>query len=89
MLMLRKINKMKILETERLILRTWDDNDLQPMLAINEDPKVMEYFPELQDLETTKKLIIRINDHFEKYGYTNSLKPMNTAVQRAIVGFEK
>ncbi|MBF12773.1 MAG: hypothetical protein CMF46_00160 [Legionellales bacterium] len=30
----------------------------------------MEYFPELQDLETTKKLIIKINSHFEKYGYT-------------------
>jgi len=61
---------MKILETERLILRTWDDNDLQPRLAINQDPRVMEYFPELQDLETTKKLIIRINNHFEKYGHT-------------------
>ena len=48
---------MKILETDRLLLRTWDDNDLQPMLAINQDPKVMEYFPELQDLETTKKLM--------------------------------
>ena len=45
MLMLRKINNMKILETNRLLLRTWDDNDLQPMLAINQDPKVMEYFP--------------------------------------------
>ena len=30
----------------------------------------MEYFPKLQDLETTKKFIIRINSHFEKYGYT-------------------
>jgi len=45
----------KIIETDRLILRTWNDDDLQPMLAINQDPKVMEYFPELQDLETTKK----------------------------------
>ncbi len=67
MLMLRKINNMKILETDRLILRTWDGDGLQPMLAINQDPKVMEYFPELQDLETTKKLIVRINSHFEKY----------------------
>ena len=61
---------MKILETERLILRTWVDEDLESMFAINQDPKVMEYFPELQDLETTKKLIVRINSHFEKYGYT-------------------
>ena len=58
MLMLRKINNIKILEADRLLLRTWDDNDLQTILAINQDPKVMKYFPELQDLETTKKLII-------------------------------
>ena len=61
---------MKILETDRLILRTWVDEDLESMLAINQDPKVMEYFPELQDLETTQKLIVSINRHFEKYGYT-------------------
>jgi len=30
---LRKINNMKILETDRLILRTWNDNDLQAILA--------------------------------------------------------
>ena len=34
----------KILETERLILRTWVDDDLKPMVEINQDPKVMEYF---------------------------------------------
>ena len=51
---------MKILETERLMLRTWNDNDLQPMLAINQDPKVMEYFPDLQDLEMTKNFIDKV-----------------------------
>ena len=61
---------MKILETDRLILRTWSDDDLQPMLAINQDPKVMEYFPGLQDLETTKNFITKVNDHFNKYGYS-------------------
>jgi len=68
--MLRKINNMKILETDRLILRTWDDNDFQPMLAINQDPKVMEYFPELQDLEMTKNFIDKVNTHFEKHSYS-------------------
>ena len=43
---------MIILETKRLILRTFEDKDLDPMAQINQDPKVMEYFPELQDLET-------------------------------------
>ena len=61
---------MKILETDRLILRTWSDHDLQPMLEINQDPKVMEYFPGLQDLEVTKNFIAKVNNHFDKYGYS-------------------
>lgn len=61
---------MKILETDRLILRTWVDEDLESMLAINQDPKVMEYFPSLQDLEMTKNFIDKVNVHFENHGYS-------------------
>ena len=68
--MLRKTNNMKILETDRLILRTWVDKDLEPMLTINRDPKVMEYFPSLQDLEMTKNFIDKVNAHFKNHGYS-------------------
>lgn len=61
---------MKILETERLILRTWEDSDLQKMFEINQDPRVMEYFPSLQDLEITGKFIKRVNSHFDNHGYS-------------------
>jgi len=40
------------------------------MLAINQDPKVMEYFPGLQDLEMTKNFIDKVNARFEKHGYS-------------------
>jgi len=60
----------KIIETDRLILRTWLNSDLQTMLVINQDPKVMEYFPGLQDLKTTKNFITKVNNHFDKYGYS-------------------
>ena len=53
-----------------MILRTWHDEDLQPMLAINQDPKVMEYFPSLQELEMTKNFIAKVNAHFENHGYS-------------------
>lgn len=59
-----------IIETERLILRTWRKEDTDPYFQINQDPKVMEYFPGLQDLETTKNFIIKVNNHFDKHGYT-------------------
>jgi len=34
---------MKILETERLVMRTWQESDVEPYLAINQDPQVYEW----------------------------------------------
>lgn len=59
-----------ILETDRLILRTWESADVQPMFQINQDPNVMEYFPGLQGLEDTQQFISKLNKHFEEYGYS-------------------
>ena len=35
----------KPIETDRLILRNWWDDDIQPFAALNQDPEVMAYFP--------------------------------------------
>ncbi|MEE9452670.1 MAG: GNAT family N-acetyltransferase [Gammaproteobacteria bacterium] len=58
-----------ILETERLILRTWRASDLEPMCKINQDPKVMAYFPGLQDRATTKQFIDKVTAHYQKNNY--------------------
>ncbi|WP_067338394.1 GNAT family N-acetyltransferase [Stappia indica] len=34
-----------VIETERLILRPWADEDREPFAALNGDPQVMRYFP--------------------------------------------
>ena len=75
----------KILETERLILRTFEDADLGPMIAINQDPKVMEYFPALGDSEQTQKHLQRICEHYNKYGY--SLYAVELKASGAFIGF--
>ena len=31
--------------TERLILRPWQESDLEPFAQLNADPRVREYFP--------------------------------------------
>jgi len=63
-------NKTKIiLETERLILRTWSRYDIDKLVAMNSDPRVMEYFPDIQDLETTIKFIEYSTNLFNKYGF--------------------
>ena len=59
-----------IIETERLLLRTWHVDDLKPMLEINQDPKVMEYFPSMPGLEETQQLIQKIDHHYIEHGFT-------------------
>ena len=54
-----KIASANNLTIKDLILRTWKTNNLQQMLAINQDPKVMEYFPSLHDLQITKSFTLR------------------------------
>ncbi len=76
---------MKIIETARLILRTWQDADLEPMLAINQDPRVMEYFPALGDRESTKLLMENIRQHHEEHGF--SLYAVELKETQEFIGF--
>lgn len=45
---------MVILKTKRLILRTWKKQDFDPMLAMNQDPLVCEFLPEIGNRTATK-----------------------------------
>jgi RimJ/RimL family protein N-acetyltransferase len=60
---------MKHYETERLILREWQDQDLEPLIKINQDPKVMEFFPSILTPNETSNFIEKVKQHFESYGY--------------------
>lgn len=60
------------LETERLILRPFEDRDAEAFSNINADPKVMRYFPEPYSTEKTKKLLDVFADKQERYGYAFS-----------------
>jgi GT2 family glycosyltransferase/RimJ/RimL family protein N-acetyltransferase len=57
------------LRTERLILRPWDAADLEPFAALNADPRVMEFFPNLLDRAESDALATRVQDHFVRHGY--------------------
>lgn len=76
---------MNILETQRLWLRTFKACDLTAMTAINQDQKVMEHFPSLLDQEQTAKLIQKIMDHQNKYGY--SLYAVELKSTHEMIGF--
>ena len=62
---------MNIIETERLILRTWQEEDAETYFKINQDPKVIEFLPGPLTAEQTDDFISAMNNKFEKYGFIN------------------
>jgi RimJ/RimL family protein N-acetyltransferase len=53
------------IETERLSLRPWSDEDRDAFALINADSRVMEHFPALMSREESDALIDRIDAGWE------------------------
>ncbi len=58
-----------MIETGRLILREWRDEDVAPFHAICSDPKVMAYLGPLMSLEETAALVSRCHDDQVRDGH--------------------
>ncbi|MDE5982900.1 MAG: GNAT family N-acetyltransferase, partial [Duncaniella sp.] len=56
-------------ETERLVLRSWTQEDLPLFVAMNKDEEVMRYFPSTLSDEETTALYERIQDEFRRNGW--------------------
>jgi RimJ/RimL family protein N-acetyltransferase len=52
-----------------LRLRRWRAEDVEPFVALNADPEVMEYFPSMLSREETAAAVGRVEKHFEDRGY--------------------
>jgi RimJ/RimL family protein N-acetyltransferase len=57
------------IETPRLRLRPWIEDDFEPLVAMCADPRVMEFFPSIFSREETEAMWRRIHDHFARYGF--------------------
>lgn len=57
------------METERLIMRRWRDDDREPFAAMNADAEVMEHFPALLTRSESDTFVDRIEAGFEAHGY--------------------
>jgi 3-dehydroquinate dehydratase/shikimate dehydrogenase len=55
--------------TERLILRSWHEEDLEPFAQLNADPRVREYFPGLLSRQESDASVKLASDHIERYGW--------------------
>ena len=58
-----------MIRTERLLLRTWRDDDLGPYAALNADPAVMEHFPSVLTRPESDASAARIRAHLAEHGY--------------------
>lgn len=71
------------LETERLIIRNWQENDRALMHLINSDERVMEFFPFRRNREESDAILDRVRMSIEDkgFGFTPiALKDTNEAI---------
>jgi len=76
---------MIILETKRLILRTWQNSDLEPFAKMNSDKDVMEFFPSILSKKESDELAAKINKHYGDNGYT--LYAISLKETKEFIGF--
>lgn len=58
-----------VIETERLILRHWRDDDLDAFARMGMDSRVMEFFPSVQDRQTCQDTMDWIVGSQKQYGF--------------------
>lgn len=63
------IKQSYLFTSERLGFRTWIEQDIAPMAAINADAAVMEHFPATQSTEETKQFVARMQQQQSHRGY--------------------
>lgn len=57
------------LETQRLIMRRWQESDRAPFAELNADPETMRFFPNTLDRAASNALIEMIETRFDRQGF--------------------
>jgi RimJ/RimL family protein N-acetyltransferase len=73
------------LVTDRLLMREWRDEDLEPFARLNADPLVMEHFPSWLTREQSDALVDRITLRWEEDGV--GLWAVERRADAAFLGF--
>lgn len=66
---MNSMTKNATIKTERLVLRQWRKEDLEPFAKLNADPKVREFFPGLMSCEECERSIKLMSDHITRCGW--------------------
>ena len=73
------------LHTDRLILRHWRPEDLAPFAALNDDPAVMEHFPNHLTPDQSDAMVGRITTFLDEHGW--GLWAVEVAQTGEFIGF--
>lgn len=76
---------MDVIVTERLILRTWRQQDSDEYYLINQDPKVIEFLKGPLTLQEVKDFMNAMNEQFAKLKFT--LFAAEEKYSRKLIGF--
>lgn len=77
-------------ETERLVLREWTHADIPPFAAINSNPDVMRYYPDVLTESETEAFYDRIQAEFERMGWgLHAVELKSTGVFIGYVGLHE
>jgi RimJ/RimL family protein N-acetyltransferase len=74
-----------VIETERLILRRWEDRDRPVFHAFCSDPEVMRYLGPLPAREETDAMVDRQNFYLDSHGYC--FWAVERRADRVLLGF--
>jgi RimJ/RimL family protein N-acetyltransferase len=73
------------IQTDRLLMRRWQDSDREPFAALNGDPETMRFFPATLDRAASDAMIDRIESGFDQRGY--GLWALEVTATGEFVGF--
>ncbi|WP_208859981.1 GNAT family N-acetyltransferase [Pseudovibrio ascidiaceicola] len=68
-----EIDRCPRIETERLVLRKWEERDLEGLAELNADPQVMEFYPSVLSRAESEKMLARYMDAQQQYGFCFSV----------------
>lgn len=73
------------LETDRLILRDWKEEDLPSFARMNNDPMIMEFFPRRLTEKDSERLVERFQKHIDEHGF--GLYAVESKKTKSFMGF--
>ena len=76
------------IETPRLLLRRWQESDLEHLTVMNSDPAVMRHFPAVLSAEETKLFYDNIRLEFSEFGYgLYAVEEKGSGLFAGLIGF--